>query len=379
MKRATSPTALAGRVRHLPASSPPLPLRAVFAYNKANPGAISATFLRKAQNMTKMLIVPREIAKFADKFRPVLEGAGLEVTVLPPAEANLPNEDELLVALKGIEAVIAGSEPYSPRVLAANPQMRVIARSGVGYDAVDLDAATKCGAAVCIAPGTNQGSVAEHTFALMLAFTRRVIPRHSTLAAGKWTRLMSLPIRGKTLGLAGLGRIGKAVATRALAFEMKVIAYDPMPDAAFAAAHGIELVPFDRLLTESDFLSLHLPLMPSTKHIINRDTIARMKPDAVLVNTSRGGLVCEADLIPALREGKIAGAALDVFEEEPTPADNPLRFLPNVVLTPHNAGVDVQSLEDMARSAAEAIASLRRGEWPTEKVVNPEVRARFKW
>ena len=186
-------------------------------------------------------------------------------------------------------------------------------------------------------------------------------------------------MRGRTIGLAGLGRIGKAVAMRALAFEMRVLAYDPYPDKAFCEAHGIGLMSFDQLLAESDFLSLHLPMSPQTRHIIKRDTIAKMKPTAVLVNTSRGGLVCEADLIPALREGRIAGAALDVFEDEPTPADNPLRKLPNVVLTPHAAGVDVQSLHDMARSAAEAVASLRKGDWPTEKVVNPDVRAAFRW
>ncbi len=160
---------------------------------------------------------------------------------------------------------------------------------------------------------------------------------------------------------------------------MKVIAYDPIPDTAFCAVNNIALVLFDRLLAESDFLSLHLPLTAGTKYVINRDTLSRMKPGAVLVNTSRGGLVCEKDLVAALQEGKLAGARLDVFEEEPTPADNPLRYLPNVILTPHNAGVDVRSLEDMALSAAEAIASLYRGEWPAEKVVNPEVRATFRW
>ncbi|MBA4187274.1 MAG: hydroxyacid dehydrogenase [Planctomycetaceae bacterium] len=329
--------------------------------------------------MPRVLIVPREVAKFADKFGDVLTKAGLEIAVLPPAEANLPNEDELIVALKGIDATVAGSEPYSPRVFAAHPQLKVVARVGVGYDAVDLAAATAAGAAVTIAPNTNQGSVAEHAFALMLGFTRHIPARHAAIAAGGWPRLMSLPMRGRTLGLAGLGRIGKAVALRALAFEMRVLAYDPFPDAAFCASHGIGLVSFDQLLAESDFLSLHLPFTPQTRHIINRDAIARMKPGAVLVNTSRGGLVCEADLIPALREGRVAGAALDVFEEEPTPTDNPLRKLPNVVLTPHAAGVDVQSLHDMARSAAEAVASLRRGEWPAEKVVNPDVRPAFRW
>ncbi|QEG26604.1 D-3-phosphoglycerate dehydrogenase [Gemmata obscuriglobus] len=329
--------------------------------------------------MPKVLIAPREVAKFADKFRAPLDEAGLEVVALPPAEANLPAESELIAALHGVEAVIAGSEAYNPRVFAANPQLRVIARVGVGYDAVDLAAATAAGVAVTIAPGTNQGSVAEHAFALMLGFTRHIPARHAALSAGGWNRLMSLPLRGRTLGLAGLGRIGKAVATRARAFEMRVIAFDPFPDAAFCAATGVELVPFERLLGESDFLSLHLPLTPETRHVIRASTIAVMKPGAVLVNTSRGGLVREADLVPALQSGRLGGALLDVFEDEPTPADNPLRALPNVVLTPHAAGVDTQSLEDMARSAAEAIASLRRGEWPTEKVVNPAVQAAFRW
>ncbi|HEY1189311.1 MAG TPA: phosphoglycerate dehydrogenase [Gemmata sp.] len=329
--------------------------------------------------MPKVLIVPREVARFADRFRQPLDAAGLDVVALPPAEANLPTESELLEALDGVEAVVAGSEAYNPRVFGAHPQLRVIARVGVGYDAVDLAAATAAGAAVTIAPGTNQGSVAEHAFALMLGFTRHIPARHAALSSGGWNRLMSLPLRGQTLGLAGLGRIGKAVATRARAFEMKVLAFDPFPDTAFCAAHGIELVSFEHLLGASDFLSLHLPLSAETRHVIRASTIAQMKSGAVLVNTSRGGLVCEADLIPALRDGRLGGAVLDVFEEEPTPADNPLRALPNVVLTPHAAGVDTRSLEDMARSAAEAVASLRRGEWPTEKVVNPAVRPTFRW
>jgi phosphoglycerate dehydrogenase-like enzyme len=329
--------------------------------------------------MPKVLIVPREVAKFADTFREPLDAAGLEVCVLPPADANLPSEPELLEALSGVDAVVAGSEPYNARTFALHPQLRVVARVGVGYDAVDCPAATAAGVAVTIAPGTNQGSVAEHAFALMLALTRHIPARHAALAGGGWNRLMSAPLRGRTLGLAGLGRIGKAVATRALAFEMKVLASDPVPDRAFCSQHGIELVSWERLLAESDFLSLHLPLSAETKHVINANAIAQMKSGAVLVNTSRGGLVCEADLLPALQNGHLGGAVLDVFEDEPTPATNPLRALPNVVLTPHAAGVDTQSLYDMARSAAEAVASLRKGEWPAEKVVNPDVRPRFKW
>jgi D-3-phosphoglycerate dehydrogenase / 2-oxoglutarate reductase len=329
--------------------------------------------------MPKVLIAAREAAQVQNRFHDVLDAAGLTPVYPSTGKPTQLTEEELLTALDGIEAVVAGSEPYTPRLLDAHPQLRVIGRVGVGYDAVDVPTATARGIVITIAPGTNHGSVAEHTFALMLGFTRHLPARHQSVATGGWPRLMSTPLRGKTLGLAGLGRIGKAVATRAIAFEMRVIAYDPFPDTAFCAANNISLVSFEKLLAESDFLSLHLPSTPQTRHLINRDTLSRMKPDAVLVNTSRGGLVCEADLIPALREKKIAGAVLDVFEQEPLPHDHPLRGLENVVLTPHAAGVDILSLGDMARSAAEAVASLKRGDWPAEKVVNPEARAAFRW
>jgi len=329
--------------------------------------------------MPKVLVAAREVALVQERFHDVLEGAGLTPVYPSTGKPTQLTEEELLTSLEGIEATVAGSEPYTARVLANHPQLRVIGRVGVGYDAVDLSAASAQGVVVTIAPGTNHGSVAEHTFALMLGFTRHLPARHHAVATGGWPRLMSTPLRGRTIGLAGLGRIGKAVATRALAFEMRVLAFDPVPDTAFCAANGITLVSFEKLLAESDFLSLHLPATPQTRHLINRDTLAQMKRDAVLVNTSRGSLVCEADLVPALREKKIGGAALDVFEQEPLPPDHPLRFLENVVLTPHAAGVDILSLGDMARSAAEAVASLHRGEWPAEKVVNPEARLRFRW
>jgi D-3-phosphoglycerate dehydrogenase len=329
--------------------------------------------------MPKVLVTAREAAHFADRFRDVLEAAGFELAFPNTGRLGQLTEDELIGALAGVEATVAGSEPYTARVFAANPQFRVVARVGVGYDAVDTAAATARGVAVTTAPGTNHGSVAEHAFALILGFTRHVASRHAGIAAGGWPRFMSLPLRGRTLGLAGLGRIGKAVATRAAAFEMRVIAYDPVPDRPFCDAYGITLVSFEQLLAESDFLSLHLPLTAATRHLMNRQTLARMKPNAVLVNTSRGGLVCETDLLDALRRQIIAGAALDVFEQEPPPEDHPLRTLPNVVLTPHAAGLDMQSLADMARSAAEAIVAIHCGDWPAEKVVNPEVRAGFRW
>jgi phosphoglycerate dehydrogenase-like enzyme len=326
--------------------------------------------------MSKVLIAPATLAGLQAEFVNVLRDAGLEL-VYHGRPAQL-NEEQLLEALAGVEASLAGSEPYTPRVLAAHPQLKVIARVGVGYDGVDTDAATRAGIAVCIAPGTNQGSVAEHTFALMLALVKNLVPQHLGVKSGGWPRGANLPLRTRTLGLAGLGRIGKAVATRAIAFEMNVIAHDPFADQAWAQAHGVRLVSFEELLRESDFVSLHMPAMRETRHVICAASLALMKPTAFLINTSRGAVVCEGDLYEALKARRIAGAGLDVFDEEP-PGKLPLFELDNVVLTPHAAGVDLRSRDDMAKSAAEAIVSLYKGEWPAEKVVNPAVRETFRW
>lgn len=213
---------------------------------------------------------------------------------------------------------------------------------------------------------------------MMLALAKDLVPQHCSVKVGGWPRRANQPLRGRTLGIAGLGRIGKAVALRGKAFLMPLLAYDPVPDTAFAAAHGIQLVSFKELVRQSDYLSLHLPATAETKHLINKKTLALMKPTAYLLNLARGSLICEADLLETLKAGRLAGAGLDVFEEEP-PGKHPLFALDNVVITPHAAGTDVQSRDDMALSAAQAVVSLSRGEWPAEKVVNPAVRDRFRW
>ncbi len=326
--------------------------------------------------MDKVLIAPMTLAGIEGGFVDVLREAGFDL-VYPNRGAQL-TEEELFEFLPGIKASVAGSEPYTARVLAAHPQLRVIARVGVGYDAVDVAAATRQGIAVTIAPGTNEGSVAEHTFTLILGLAKNIISQHLGVKGGGWPRGANLPLRGRTLGIAGLGRIGKAVAVRGAAFGMRLLAYDPIPDTAFSAHHHITLVPFERLLAESDFLTLHLPVSEQSRYLINRKTLALMKPTAFLINTARGAVVNEADLLDALKNKRLAGAGLDVLEQEP-PGSNPLFELDNVLLTPHAAGTDVQSRDDMALSAARAIVSLSRGEWPAEKIVNPEVRAKFHW
>ncbi|HEV3435988.1 MAG TPA: phosphoglycerate dehydrogenase [Gemmata sp.] len=329
----------------------------------------------------RVLVAPAPLREIEHVYRPILQEAGY--TIEYPArkdfgpEAQM-TEAELLVQLPGCLASLAGSEPYTPAAIAkaAAAGLKVIARAGVGYDAIDLQAATDHGIAVCFAPGTNQEAVAEHAFMLILSLVRNLRWQDTEIRKGKWPRRAVGFIRGTTLGIVGLGRIGKAMALRANAFGFKVLATEIAPDHGFCEAHNVALVSFEQLLQSSDVVSLHVPKTPLTKNMIRRETLELMKPSTYLVNTSRGGVVHEGDLYDALKANRIAGAALDVFEKEP-PAGNPLFSLENILLTAHTAGVDRKSREDMARVPAQAIVKLLAGEWPAEWVVNPQVKDKF--
>lgn len=326
----------------------------------------------------RVLVTAHLLADFPGPHVEIFERAGFEV-VFPEPWPTQMTEPEILQAIPGFSAVLAGSEPYTSAVFAAAPELRVIARLGVGHDAVDKAAATQHGVAVAIAVGGNQEAVAEHAFAFILGFFKQVRPTMDALLGGEWVRAVTQPLRGKTLGIVGLGRIGKAMVPRAQAFRLKVLAAEIAPDEDFIASHGIELVPLDELLRRSDIVSMHVPLTPLTRHMIRAETLALMKPSALLVNTARGGVVHEPDLLEALREGRIAGAALDVYAHEPLRGGHPLFGQKNVLLTPHTAGTDEQARHDMARLAAQAIVELKEGRWPAEQIVNAEVRERFRW
>src|SRR3954470_4199015 len=279
---------------------------------------------------------------------------------------------ELLAQLPGCVASLAGSEPYTRKVIetAAPKGLRVIARAGVGYDAVDLQAATEHGVAVCFAPGSNQDAVAEHAFMLILGLLRNLREQDVGIRQGHWPRRVVTPFRGTTIGIVGLGRIGKAVAKRAVAFGVNILATEIAPDPAFNAAHGITLVPFEELMAKADVVTIHVPKTPLTRGMVNAKTLGLMKPTAVLVSTARGGIVNEADLYDALSNKRIAGAGLDVFEKEP-PLNSPLFGLENILLTAHTAGVDQASRMEMARIAAEAIVKLLAGQWAAHWVGTP--------
>lgn len=327
--------------------------------------------------MPRVLIAPYPLRHQPGAFRDQLIAAGF--TPIDPDGDGTLNEEVLAKHLPSVDAMLAGGEAISAKLIALAPSLRVIARTGVGYDAVDTTAATARKIAVTITPGTNERSVAEHTFALLLALARSVPANDRLIRTGGWDRTLVRPIRGATLGILGLGRIGRAVATRARAFEMRVLAFDPLPAGDFESRHGIERGSIEDVLTQSDVLSLHLPLTAATRHLIRRETLARMKPGALLINTARGGLVHEADLVESLESGRLGGAGLDVLESEPPPPDHPLLKQPNVVFSSHLGGIDTRAMANMAEMAARCVVELHQGRWPAECIVNPEIGPGWKW
>ncbi len=288
----------------------------------------------------------------------------------PPANCDVFQEDVLIAQLKDVEAVLAGSEPYTQRVIGALPKLRAIVRAGVGFDAVNLAACDKAGIPVCTTPGVNHHAVAEHSIALLMAIARGFPELDRKVRKNRWDRRSYPRVMGKTLGILGLGRIGQATATRGVGLGMKVIALEPYPDLAFVKQWNIELVDVDTLLARSDFVSLHLPMSRDNQHFMNRERFAKMKKGAMLINTARGPLVNEADLCEALKTRHVAAAGLDVFEVEPLPLDSPLLKLDNVLLSGHVAGLDDDSAYDTSKMCAEIIVGLTRGSWPEGCVQN---------
>jgi D-3-phosphoglycerate dehydrogenase len=302
-----------------------------------------------------------------------LRAEGWETTFKPLLGPR--TEDELIDLLRGIDGGIFSGDPFTARVLEASPQLKVISRTGVGYDAIDVTAATERGIIVSNTPGVNRHAVAEWTFALMLACARRIKENLAEVRGGGWTRHEGMDLAGKTLGIVGLGTIGKEVAQRAGAFEMRILACDVVRDTQFAEANRVAFVSLEELLRESDFVSLHTFLNDKTRHLINAERISMMKPTAFLINTARGGIVDTEALCRALAEKRIVGAALDVFEGEPLRADSPLRTMENVYLSPHIAGVSADARLLSGTTAAENLILALKGERPPG-IINPEVLTR---
>lgn len=246
--------------------------------------------------------------------------------------------EELKSVWDGVDAIVAGLEPYTPEVLAAAPStLKAICRFGVGYDTVDLASAKAQGIAVTNTPGTNSDAVADLAIGMMIAIARHIPQGDKSVRDGTWKRYTGLSMEGKKLGILGLGAIGKAVVKRATGFSMDIYAYDPYFNEEFAAQYGVKAATIDEIFSQCDYITLHLPVLPDTVNIVNREALAKMKPTAYLINAARGPLVNETDLYEALKEQKIMGAALDVYSEEPL-KDSPLFQLDNIVVLPHIGG-----------------------------------------
>ncbi|MFN0055776.1 MAG: phosphoglycerate dehydrogenase [Planctomycetales bacterium] len=298
----------------------------------------------------------------------ILEQGGFQIRY-PRVGGKVLTEAQLADELKGVQGTIASTEPYTPAILERATSLRIVSRTGVGYDSVHVAAATERGILVACTPGTNHHAVAEQVFALLLAAAKRVVVNHAEVAQGGFRRQTSLALRGKLLGVVGLGRIGRAVARLAEAFQMPVIAHDPFLSSPPDDTPGVRIVSLDELFATCDVISLHAAATDATRRLINRESLQQMKPGVILINTARGTLVDEPALCEALQSGHVGGAGLDVFEREP-PSDSPLLAAPNVVLSPHVAGVDQQAIEDMATMAAQTIVELSQGGWPEERLVN---------
>lgn len=297
---------------------------------------------------------------------------GIEVV-----ELGEDRPEEIPGALAEAEAVIVRTAPLPAAAIAGAPKLRVVTKHGVGYDNIDVAAATARGIPVTVTATANATSVAEFTLAQILALTKLSAAMDAAVRAGDWAarnRLAPIELAGKTLVIVGFGRIGRRVASRALAFELRVLVHDPYVTAEAIRAAGCE--PVERLedaLAAADVVTLHCPLTAETRGLIGRERLARLPAGAFLVNTARGGIVDEAALAEALRSGRLAGAALDVMVREPLPADDPLLALPNLLLSPHIAGVTAESARRMALEAAENVLAGLAGRLPREVVVNPEV------
>jgi D-3-phosphoglycerate dehydrogenase / 2-oxoglutarate reductase len=297
-----------------------------------------------------------------------------------PADRDPFVEDQLIALAKDCEAVLAGSETYSPRVIESLPKLRAIVRAGVGFDAVNLEACDKASIPVCTTPGVNHHSVAEHTIALLMGIARGFPGLDRKVRQKTWGDRKAYPrVMGKTIGLVGLGRIGQATATRAVGLGLKVIAFEPYPNEAFNKQWGIELVDLDTLLARSDYISLHCPMARENHHLMNRERFAKTKRGVMIVNTARGPLIDEEALVEALKSGQVAAAGLDVFEVEPLPLSSPLLSLDNVLLAGHVAGLDNESAHDTSKMCAEIIVGLHQGRWPEGCVQNLKGKTGWIW
>lgn len=308
----------------------------------------------------KILVLTEQFTNDCPLFEP-LRDAGY--TVVVNETGRLPSEAQLKELLDDdVIATIAGGEPYTADILSSAPALKIIARWGVGYDQVNVEAATEAGIPVAMAFGENHESVAEYAHAMALSLACGIGRRDAMVKNDQWRfDGFHSGLWGRTAGLIGLGRIGGAMARRLIGQGMEVLVADPALDQETATSAGVKLVDFETLLAEADLISVHAPSNPATRHMLNDAAFAKMKEGTIIVNTSRGPLIDQAALFRALESGHLGGAGLDVFEIEPLPADSPLRGLQNVILSPHVSGMDRMAEERVTQRCVTNILTWLHG------------------
>lgn len=313
----------------------------------------------------KVISTSPSFAKYSKEPIEYLSKNGIEVSYLPADIA----EDEFIEKIHDVDALIVAFTQINENVLKNAPNLKIVCKHGVGVDNIDLEATKKRNVYVTNVPNANKHAVADFAFGLILASARQIPQANDLTKKGEWPRTFGTDVHGKTLGIVGLGNIGKEVAFRAKGFSMNVFAYDPYPDEKFAAENGIAFVTIDKLLKQSDFVSIHIPLLDSTKNLIDYKKLKMMKKSSYLVNASRGGIVVEEDLYKALKEGVISGAALDVFTEEPLKS-HPLFELPNFIASPHIAGYTAGATDALGMTCVENIVSVLVNKEKPKFIVN---------
>ena len=308
----------------------------------------------------KILITPTSFLKPVNaKAREMIEAFADEVVYNP--ETRPLTAEEVAALLPGVDGYIAGLDTISAEALKNVPEsLKVISRYGAGVDRVDLAAAKAKGIVVTNTPGTNSTAVCELAFGLMLSLARHIPQLDTAVRNGEWPRTSGMELCGRTLGIVGMGAIGKKLAVRAKAFGMDVIAFDPYFDAAFAAENGVKQATLEELIPQADVISLHVPLTEQTKHMIGAAQIATMKNGALILNTARGGLIDEAAAAEAIKAGKLGGVGLDAFEVEP-PKDSPLMGMDNVVMTPHAGAHTDEAVAGMGMMAVQNLIDVLQG------------------
>ncbi len=300
----------------------------------------------------KILITPRSFGKEDPKPFELLKEQGYEIVVNP--YGRIMTEPEMVEAVKDVDAVILGVDPMNKKVIDAAGKLKVISKYGVGTDNIDVPYAQSKGIAVTRTVGANSDAVADYAFALMLAVARKVVLIDKECRKLNWSKISSIEMYHKKMGIIGLGNIGKGIAKRASGFDMKVYAYDVFKDDQFIKEHNIEFTSIETIIKECDFISLHLPLTPETRNLISYDQFKAMKNTAIIVNTSRGGVIDEEALLWALQNNVIYGAGIDVFEKEP-PEQIKLLELDNIIVGSHCAASTVEAVNNMGIKASENV------------------------